>query len=201
MRGEKTLEFPFAIRFSENGSFAESSRITLRAPGLGKRHVHNQMVGYIMEAYAGASARRGMIDQLAEADAKKGVKVATDDDQEQSAKDEPEDPTGFLKMLAIGLGHDKYAGFCDYIIAQLTGSPKLATVGDNGTALTEDAWESIADQGGMAEVDRVVGTFASFFVEDRASPSKNGAGTSRSSSSPTKAVSPTNTPRASRLKS
>lgn len=196
MHGEVTLNFePF--RISENGNFEEVTTVTLRAPALGKRHVHITMQTWVMEAFSEMQRKR---PELFKAEVESSVAIG-DEDAPKAVKKNNEDPhkeaKGMWQMMQMGLGHDVFPRFADYVMNELTGSPRLATVGENGVALTESAWEAIVDANGMDTIAIICGTFVGFFTGDQKSPKGNGSATSPSSSSRAKAGSRSSTRTAS----
>lgn len=190
-RGEKTLTFDFPIRFSENGEWSETDKITICAPGLGKYDVYTTMQSYVGKALLTWS--RG---EKAKQDAQT-TSTLDDDDEKPEASDENKD---VMLYMSMGLDTETYPKFASYVQRVLTNSPKLARVGDNKAPLTDDVWASIEEQGGMEAVTRIMSEFVDFFFEALESKKKRGAGKSRSSSSPTKADSPSSGAKTSRSK-
>lgn len=193
MHGETTITFDEPFKISENGSFVDVRDVTLRAPGLGKRHVHTTMQAYVMEAISELQRRRPDLMK-----AESGVDEGDEPAPQKKPSDPEEEALGILKMIQMGLGPERFSQFDRYIRTELTNSPKLATVGPNGMPLTDAAWEAIAEANGIEAIDRICGTFVGFFTGSPKSRKTNGAGTSHSSSSPPKAVSLTNTRAGSR---
>ncbi len=194
MRGETILTLDDPIKISENGNFAEVTSLTLRAPGLGKRHVHATMTAFVMEAISSLQSRRSSLEAMAKTQpADVGGSLNVDDEDAPKAAEKDEDPLGVWQMMAMGLGPERFQQFSDYVMKTLTGTPKLATAGDNGSPVTDAVWEALDEVGGMDAVDRVLGTFTGFFLVDRKSKRTSGPATSPSSSSATKAQFPSST--------
>lgn len=195
MRGETIITLDEPIRYSENGSFSETHTITVRAPGLGKRHVHATMQAWVMEAISNLQNKRADLMKQAEAEAKAKNPLNVDDPEPgaDGKDDTGEDPLGVWQMMSMGLGPERFPRFQDYIMRELTGTPKLASVGDNGSPLTDAVWESLDETGGMDAVGRVLGTFAGFFTGAPKSKKPSGNVTSPSSPSPVMAGSRSNT--------
>lgn len=190
MRGEAIITFDEPFKISENGAFTETNSVTLRAPGLGKRHVHSTMQAYVMEAISEMQRKRPDLMKKAE------VAIDEDDDAPTApAKeaDPEQEALGIWQMMQMGLGPDRFPTLDRYVRAELTGSPKLASVGNNGMPLMEGAWEAIAETNGIEAIDRICGTFVGFFMGSPKSTKKSGAATSLSSSSPPKAAFPSST--------
>lgn len=192
MRGEKTVTFDEPFRISENGVFTEVDNITLRAPGLGKRAVHFAMSSYVMAAINEMQRKR---PELMKAQVAEASPLNVDDEDQpdgmghnQPPKDNEQDSLAFWQMMQMGLG-ETFPSFADYVMKILTGAPKLATVGDGETPLTDAAWEAIEETHGMAGIDRICGTFVGFFMVSQKSPKRNGSAMPPSSSSRPRAVS------------
>lgn len=200
MHGETVITFDEPFQYSKNGNFEPATTITLRAPGLGKRHVHYTMGAFVMEAIGELQNRRASL--LASAGATDPMPTSSnslDVDDAAPAKPEPEeDPLGFWQIMKMGLGPDKFPRFADYVMRELTGTPKLATVGDTGIPLTEAVWESLVETNGMDAPERIMGTFTGFFLASPKSKKPSGGATSASSSLRPVEGSRSNTPAGSR---
>lgn len=200
MRGEAVVEFSEPFQFSENGRFEQTSRVNLRAPGLGKRHVHMTMQAWVMDAFSGLQARRPALEAMSGGLVSQN-KLDVDDVPVDEGSALGEDPMAFWQMMQMGLGADRFPRLADYIMKELTGSPKLGSVGENGSPITEAVWESLAETNGMAAIDKICGTFVGFFIEPRALQKPSGGEQSPSSSLRPKAASRSSTRTTSRSSS
>lgn len=197
MRGEAIITFDEPFSYSENGNFETTNTITVRAPGLGKRHVHQIAQTYVQEAFVELQNKRAAHEA---ADAKPEAKGPNlDDDQDEAeAAAFGDDPMVMWNFMQVGLGTAKIIKFYDYLLAEMTGSPKLASVGPNGAPITESVWDELVKANGLNAINRIFGTFVGFFIERQDSKKANGSATSPSSSSVTKAPSQSNTRTSSR---
>lgn len=179
MRGEKTLSFEFTFPYSENGGYAEANTITIRAPGLGKFHVHSTMQAYVMDAISTLQAKRAAIESM-----------ARDGEDDGKPADDEADPAGVWQMMAMGLGVEKFPKFAEYVTKVLTNAPKLASIGEGKVALSDEVWTALEDNGGIEAIHEVLGTFVGFFLESPKSARRTGNGSSTTSASPTRASTP-----------
>jgi hypothetical protein len=163
MRGEKILELGFEFEYSAGGKFERAESITLRAPGFKLRHIHATMTGFVSDALIGLA---GKVSQLRDAGGK-------DDSNADAAGDTGERDA--LVLMSMGLG-PKFADFHAYVIKTLTNTQLLAAVGGTTTGITDAVWESIEEQGGMAAVDKIVGEFSGFFLDQAGSKLTTGNG-------------------------
>lgn len=195
MRGEAVITFDEPFQYSENGRFEHTNSITVRAPGLGKRHVHQIVQTYVQEAFIDLQAKRAAFDAAGGKQDEKPAALPNLDDEPAAAEADKaaDDPMMMWNLMQAGLGTTKIVRFYDYLLAEMTNSPKLATVGPNGTPITESVWESVVEANGLDAINRVFGTFVGFFIERQESKKTSGSATSTTSSSPPKAVSLTNT--------
>lgn len=192
VKGIKTIDFDFDITYSKGGQFVATRQITVREPGLGKWEVHSQMTAFVGKAALAFSKLAADMAQPAG----DGEAPATDVDV-----DEEKD---LMSLMSMGLGVDEYPKFANYVKKVLTGAPRLAYVGeDQAQAITDEVWESLAENGGMESVTRVMSEFTDFFFMGRAKrqAKRNGADTPPISASPTRAPSPTARRPTSRLQS
>ncbi len=191
MRGEHTIEFDVPFQYSDGGKFKEASSITVRAPGLGKYHIHTVMVSFVYKGLMSFTTSGQAMKEIASY--LKPVEDEDEDGDQQKAEDDPE--KDIMPVLAIGLGTETYPQFAAFVRKSLTDSPKLATIGDTGLPVTDEVWESIEETSGIDEVMRVFNAFTNFFNKaDSKSKKGNGKKRSRGSSSRTKAASTTSTP-------
>lgn len=191
MRGEKKIEFDFSFQYSENGSFAEASSITVRAPGLGKYDVHTTMQSFIGKASLGfRKAHQGVSEPSSE-----GPVI---DDEPAEAVSEKDHDENVLMLISMGLSTEEYQKFTTYLYRALTNCPKLASVGDTKEPVTEAVWLSIEENGGIAAFEKVVSAFVGFFLVSPRSQKTNGRSVPTTSASPPRATSPTSAPRKSR---
>jgi hypothetical protein len=184
MRGSKTIEFDFDITYSKGGQFVTTRQITVREPGLGKYDVHATMTAFVSKAALSFS-------KLAKE--MRGAGGQQPEQSEPSAPPADDDDQDVMQLMAMGLGIDEFPKFATYVKKAMTGSPRVATVGE-GTdqAITEEVWESLDQNGGMEAVNKVMSEFTGFFFEalNKRQAKRTGAATSATSSSPTKAPSP-----------
>lgn len=193
MRGEKTVQFQdWTFTYSKNGKFAEGNSIVVREPGLGLMEVYTTMAAYVAEAIMKLAERRSGAQQKSD--------VPTDEPSLDETSDQEVDVLIYMRMA---LGAERYPQFIRYVRSVLTSKPKLAHVGgDDKAAITEEIWEDVAKNGGLAAVMEVVSAFTGFFFEEleSKSPKKNGAASSTTSGSPPPAISHTSAPANSRLR-
>lgn len=182
MRGTKTITFDDCeFTYSKGGQFVRGNQITVREPGLGKWEVHSQMTAYVSKA-ALAFSRLAAGMQVPDRPVEDEPEVADQDEQQD-----------VMQLMAMGLGVDEYPKFASYVKRVLTGSPRLASVGEDGeSAVTDEVWDSLAENGGMEAVTRVMSEFTGFFFEalNKRRAKRSGAVTAPTSASPTKAPSP-----------
>jgi hypothetical protein len=173
----RTIVFGNAFKFSHNGQFIETNSVTVTAPGHGKFNVHNNMKKFVgqsqlnfVKAFPGISKQQALSAVNALEDEQPPV-VATDDI----------DPEQVIQQMSMGLG-DEFPRFMDYTRSELTGSPKLCSVGDEGAPMTDGAWKALAEANGIESWEVVIGTFAGFF--SKPPKSKKPTGKSSSGDSP-----------------
>lgn len=182
MRGEATLVFDEPFEISENGSFVRVNTVTVRAPGLGKAHVHATMQAYVMEAVMGMQRKRPELMQQSKAERSPLDPVGGPIEEPKDAIESAEDEYALvLQLMSSGLGVERWPAFFDYVYTQLTLS-KLASAGESGTQLTKETWDSIEQTNGMEAVERIIGAFGSFFTKSMLQR-KTGSGPSPTSSS------------------
>lgn len=178
MRGEKTIEFEHPFQFSDSGEYRDATTVTVRAPGLGKFHTHTNMMRYVSTAVLAFNQKMGgKVDD--------GV---GDDDDKPEVEDGDEDALFFLSM---GLGED-FPEFALFVKKALTDS-KLAYIGEPKNRVTDEVWVSIEETNGTDAALRILGEFASFFMDALELKSKKETGKKGSggSASGTKARSTT----------
>lgn len=181
MRGSKTLTFDFEFTYSKGGQFVKHNRITVKEPGLGKWEVHSQMTAYVSKAALAFSKLAADMQQPARIE------------DEASEAPNPDEEQDVMQLMAMGLGVEEYPKFANYVKRVLTGAPRLASVGEDGDgAVTDEVWESLAENGGMEAVSRIMSEFTGFFFEalGKRRAKQNGAATAPISASPTRAPSP-----------
>lgn len=195
-RGTKTITFDFPILYPVDGQYLETNKITVNSPGLGKYDVYSTMKSYVGKAMLNMSKARAGIKSDEE------LKIALQDDDEAPAQDAGEDEDrDVMIIMAMGLSTEDYPKFATYVQKVLTGSPRLATVGDEKCAITDEVWTSIEENGGMEAVNRVMSEFVGFFFDALPSPKKSGRSKSPTSSSQPRPPSQTqNTSKTSRGK-
>lgn len=192
MRGEKTIKFDFPIRFPENGTWGESDFITVRAPGLGKFDVYNTMRAYVGKAVVN-------ITKINDG-RKKDDDITPDDDEAVTPAKDDKDEQDVMMIMSMGLDVETFPKFAHYVQKVLTNAPKLATIGENRVAITDEAWLSIEDQGGMEAISKVMSEFTGFFFDALGSPKKNGSAKPTGSVMPIRDISPTSGAKNSRSK-
>jgi hypothetical protein len=178
MKGEKQITFPFSFKYSEAGVFKEEFGVTVRAPSLDQFAVHTAMVAFAAEAgQKNQIAGMAAFGALPEGVIASMVKARGDQEQLNSAPEtDDEMATRVIGQFASGLGSERFPRFMDFLLKALKNNPRLASVGDGKVPLTDATIQSICDVGGMDAVNVVMATFAGFFLEPVASPSKNATG-------------------------
>lgn len=194
MRGEKTIEFEFPIRYSENGEWNEATAVTVRAPGLDKFSIHSKMQSYVARAvFEFAKANEHL---------RKGAptgSASVEDDAEVEDEAANADDQDVLVIMQMAMGVDDYAAFADFVRKTLTNAPRLASIGDSKQPIKDETWLSIEEAGGLEAVHKIISEFCGFFFDALKSQKKSGQNKPITSSSPTKAASAPSSRKASRL--
>lgn len=145
-----------------------------------------------MKTYVSMALSRMQADE-APADAKPAEPI--NPDQSDEVKDEGEKPAApeptdeqraewTMGLLQTWLLPDKYLEFMAYVQKTLTANGPLCYIEtDDGKSVTvrEETWESIATNGSLDDLERVIWMFASFFTYRPASAKKNGSGSQSTS--------------------
>lgn len=189
MRGEATVTFDFAFKYSDQGEYKQAKSVSVRAPALGKFHVHTTMTKFVMDAVTGLQEKRptmmkGNEDQAVSNKAAEGG--GPDNPQEMPAR-------AIMQMMSIGLDRSDYDAFVKYMHAELVGSPKLAVITDTNIPLSDACLEDIVECGGISALYEIMGAFTRFFFIEALGIDEPGSVKSPTSSKVTKAASPTNT--------
>lgn len=195
MKSEAKVVFDVPFRYSRQGQFETATEIKLVAPGLGKRHVHTALQAFVGEAVGSLQERRASL--LAQA----GATESRDAEAAAATGNDDTNPLGYWMFMTMGLNDKSLQRLNAYLMAELTGSPRLASIGDTGEPMTDAAWESLVETNGMEAVDRVLGTYIGFFMGSPKSKKETGSDTSTTSSSPPKVASRVSMRQASRSQS
>lgn len=156
----KTITFPFSFQAPNgSGQYIDANAITLCEPGWDHRAVHHRMSSWVAEAQKGlVKVFSGLTDKQIE------DKVEEESDGQVKSKDEMD----ALLIMRMGLDIDQYEQFTKYVERTLRGQSALAYLGADPEsariAVSEEALMNLVGTGGMRELERLFGEFASFFI-------------------------------------
>jgi hypothetical protein len=172
----KTIEFDFSFTYSKGGQYEEAKSVTVCEPNFDNRAVFRKMSGYI------ALAQKGLVKTFS------GLSRSQIEEQvEEKAPVEAPAEAEALATLSMGLEIDAYEEMLRFVEKALTSNKHLAYVGNDPQSrvpVTEEVWRNIAEAGGLEQMERVIGAFASFFMgTPSAKTSPKTSGTDRSSTS------------------
>lgn len=160
-----TVRFDFTFRYARAGLIEEGNCITVCEPNYEKRNVYRRMQGYLAEAQSGI-LKRYDFKELGDAAEKASADAP---DTEKVIKS--------INTMRMGLSMDEYPRFCDWLQKELTDARALAFVGDDLTIppkeripVGEGVWMSIAENGGLGQIEEVLSAFTDFFLSGRESP-------------------------------
>lgn len=155
----KTIEFDFHFDYPVAGKYESSNCITVCEPGFDNRNVFTRMGSFI------STSHKGLLKMFA-GQSRDEIEESVETKEPEAAKEEGPEPDA-LSTMRLGLTGDEYEQFMKYVERALTGNKLLAYVGtdpEKRVAITEEVWRNIANQGGLAEMERVHGAFTSFFT-------------------------------------
>lgn len=173
----KTIEFDFSFTYPKAGSYEEATCITVCEPNFDNRAVFRKMSGYV------ALAQKGLVKTFS------GLSRSQIEEQVEEKKASGEAPAEAeaLATLSMGLEIDAYEEMLRFVEKALTSNEHLAYVGNDPQSrvpVSEEVWRNISDAGGLEQMERVIGAFASFFMgTPSAKTSPKTSGTDRSSTS------------------
>ena len=161
----KTITFSdFEFHYMRSGIDETANSITVCEPGFDKRAVHAKMSAIIADAQVKAQLRFASSQTQSDAQPEPQPTTSESDGEEAVAE------ADFLMVCRMSMDPDAYVRFLEYVQQQLSGNRQLAFIGDDismpskdRTPIGEEAWSSLAREGGMESVNRVLGAFASFF--------------------------------------
>lgn len=161
----KTVTFDLPFRYPRSGIYDEGNSITVCEPNFAQRAVFRQMQTYVAKVQAAARAQfLSLPSQIVE----ELQQVRAARDAAAPVAEETKD-VGLEWFADLG---DDFPKFTEFVQKALTNAKDLAYVGsDLGEAVkdrvpvTDEVWLNIANAGGMAAVDKVLGAFSSFFVK------------------------------------
>jgi hypothetical protein len=191
MRGEKTVDLGLTVEISVSGNFTPCDKVTIRAPGLGKFDVYSTMKSFVEDGLASFQQKQLALARAAGVDLEKERQRYLEE-KEQKESDTSDDDEEIMDIMARGLGRENFPDFCRYVKKALTGSPKLAVIGEpvdgeKPAPINDDFWEALDEhEDGMDAAMKIMGGFTNFFFESQDSPKKNGKKKSTSSAKRTK---------------
>jgi hypothetical protein len=180
---KKTVTFDFAFKYSRDGIWDQGNSITVCEPGFANRQVFRKMQSYVARSRAigAANANRNLTPEQFEAQTRAVLEFRA---AQAAAKETASTDATVVAPPAIAVPDitmdwfsdfppDEFMRFSDDVLKALTGNKALAYIGDDHTlmlsnpgrlAVGEGVWASIADEGGMDAIDKVLMAFASFFI-------------------------------------
>ena len=157
----KVVNFDFDFTYSSGGQMVSERSICVAEPSYDKQAVFHKMRTFA------TLAEKGVLDWLS----RQPVREAKVDVAADSKPAGDDTAISALDSLRFGLPSEDYIKMVEYVQKELTASPQLAWVGsDTGQPRAERAvlnhgvWESLAAQGGMDAIEKVVSEFADFFL-------------------------------------
>ncbi len=183
----KTVTFhDFTFRYSRRGQFEDACSITVCEPNFEKRAVHAKMSAMVFDALIKAQQRvaRPQSEEAPQVEPAAAAAASDGSDVEVLAGADQAEPD-YLIHMQMGMPSSDYSAFLEYARVQLTGDRRLAFVGDDTSGpvkeripIDEGVWMSLAEEGGMDAVNRVLSAFVSFFHP--AARQKRTSGTAKS---------------------
>jgi hypothetical protein len=170
----KKVEFDTPFRYSYSGGFQEATAIYVVEPNLANRKVHLKLQGLVGEAVKAIVAERRDDKPKEKPQIEQSDEVAAPSEEPvDPAAAAAEDDVNVAAAQAIGtmqsyLSADRYCEYAEFTLRALTANVALCyiqTEDGKKVSVREESWDSIVTNGGMSDLDRVVGAFTSFFTD------------------------------------
>lgn len=152
--GIKKIKLDFEFTYSKNGDDDIGDTIIVKAPSFEEMDVHAKMTSYVTNALFVAMPKLTGISGLAE-----------NTPSENELTDEQDLDRNSLSMMALGMTVGEYCDFLNFVKKTLTNNAKFAHIDGEEIPITDMLWRNIGENGGQAAIDRILGSFVSFFID------------------------------------